>query len=339
MTSGTHGLATNPARLSLAALLLVMAGALAGFGPCDTERVVGPGGGGTAKPSAMSRLWPNEDGRTFDYAVTDRALTGGAPKLFPTPAAVPEVTMSQVAALLGVPPAIEPGTGSDYAFRLRFEGDMTTQSGVRTQNLVESLPLVMAPLRGGEAEFLARLARARPDLRARIARYAPLATTLAVPAYPNFIHGYGFLKGPQWIGSYGDVDTVLAWKFLESNVSVGHTFQQQLVPSLADDVFLKARVARTLSYAVPGRGTVRNCLEVHYLIDYGIMEWADQSGTITGYTRWIDYGRVIYAPDVGPVLDEERRGAFAGTPPSPGNYLLLLQATAVTPGGAAVAFR
>jgi len=328
------------ARLPLLALLIAVSGSLAGFGPCS-DHVTGPGvgvGGGNGE-STMSRSWPNEDGRTWDYAMTNRRMTGGQLHVFATVGEVPAVTLLDVDAALATEPDTLTGTGGDYAFRMKFEGNMTTNSGVVTQRLTESYPPAIEPLRSGSADFLARLSEARPDLRARLARFVAAPALLGALPRPNFIHGYGYLKGPLWIGSYGDVDTLLAWKYLELNMSIGHTFVQHLVPSLADDVLLRAKVARMINYDVPGVGLVRNCFEVRYLIDYGIMTIVDSTGASVGFSRLFDTGRVIYAPGVGPVLEEERRMASAGQPRDPGFDFLLLRATAVTPGPAALAAR
>ena len=162
-----------------------------------------------------------------------------------------------------------------------------------------------APQPGG---FLARLYAARPDLRGAIRT----AYAMAGPAEPGggyavlppwgpfLIHGGAWEKTSEYIGTYGDVDQLLAWKFLTSDLSPGTEFTHQLVPSLADNVYLHGRVERTLSWE-SGIGLHEKCIEVLYIIDYGIVLGTDVTGQPLDYARIVDGGRVVYAPTTGPV--------------------------------------
>ena len=68
----------------------------------------------------------------------------------------------------------------------------------------------------------------------------------------------------------------------------------QLVPSLANDVYLTA-------YVVPHRdrlklGDYKKELEVVYVLDYGVGRAMSSDGAVLGYYRVIDYGSVVYVP-------------------------------------------
>ncbi|MCC6349538.1 MAG: hypothetical protein IT347_08105 [Candidatus Eisenbacteria bacterium] len=321
---------SHPAALCLAAL------ATLGFPGCP-EDVTGPGGGpGDPNSLTMSNCWPNDDGRWWLFETTLQPLEVEPFELLAANATVPEVSFGLARALLADEVAPVAGALQEYPFQLAFQGRITTESGVEAQNLTELVPVrgpnlrATGPMRSG-SRFLASLAAARPDLRARIAALAPAAApaTDGGVAYwlPLFIHGYAWIKGPAWIGTYGDVDTLLAWKFLEATLRPGHTFRHQLVPSLASDVWLNARVERRLAVEVPGIGRVGNAIEVLYLLDYGVGYATDAMGNVVGSYRAFDYGTVTWAPGVGPVRDVERRLAYVGRQVTHGLYDIRLDLT------------
>jgi len=288
-----------------------------GFPGCP-ENVTGPAGV-ASNQLTLSNCWPNDNGRYWQYATTSRSLEPEAFEPLPPDTPVPAITFGMARDLLDDDVVVWEGGLAKYKFRLQFEGLMTTGSGVTAQRLVESFPDIVV-LRGSppgasfEARLLERIAAARPDLRARVAR---TGAATAEPGIgwawgPYFIHGYAWSKTPERIGTYGDVDTLLAWKFLESNVRPGATFRHQLVPSLADDVWLSAVVERTVAMSLPGGGRSANAIEVLYVLDYGTSYATDAMGVPIGVFRTFDYGRVTWAPGVGPVRDLERRLAHLG---------------------------
>lgn len=322
-----------PAALCLAAL------ATLGFPGCPED----PTGSGEGNPNTltMSNCWPNDDGRYWSYAAMLRYIEPQELIYTPPGQHVPEVTTELAKQLLGKSIAFVPGVPTEYHFGMTFEGRLTSDSGVEGQNLVESFA---APVSGRPAitsssfgrDFLERLAQARPDLRGRLAAAGVTIAPQSGPFRPEglaflppyFIHGYVWLKGPSWIGTYGEVDTMLAWKFLESNIHPGHAFRHQLVPSLASNVWLLGEVDRRVQVEVPGGRTVMNAIEVIYVIDYGIGEATDEAGNPLGSYRTFDYGRVTYAPGVGPVVDLERRYANMGQNVTQGYMELRLDLTA-----------
>jgi hypothetical protein len=252
--------------------------------------------------------------------------------------------MTEVVALLGSQPIGEVFSIGLGTYELRFSGYITTMSGVTAQNLMESIyrqeggPSAVTQVAPEEA-FLSRLMTARPDLKDKIAAYVNSRHELKLsgvglqPAFPSrnsvgsgvsspvaqglpdpvLLHGYAWRKSDSWIGTYGDLDTLLAWKFLESPLIPAHEFTFRLVPSLADDVFEHCRILRMLSFQTEA-GVFRNAIECLYVIDYGILSWSNMENPEIGYSRAFDYGTVVYAPTVGPVYCYERKFVEPGDP-------------------------
>jgi hypothetical protein len=227
-------------------------------------------------------------------------------------------------------------------FALQFKGSVTTMPGVTAQNLEEQWAEVSPSSRlgtsaGWSARLLARLALARPDLRAKL-RAAWPGTPVPPPApglmRPLFLHGGAWEKTAEYIGTYGDVDRFLAWKFLDADFSRGSSFVFQLLPSFTSDLFLHAWVVPR-SRQARLQGFARE-LQVVYEVDYGISEMRDNVGTLLGYSRPIDYGTVFYVPGVGPVQCYERFFGWAGDPgaTTAQNLITLIR---VTPGPGPIA--
>lgn len=327
------GRAAVPASLAAVALAL-----LVGCADAPTR----PAASGAGLPRLVA-LWPNADGREWNYTASKRSLASGFLALTPIDEPLAPVTLADVRRL--VREAIPDGdAGAEtYPYRMRFAGTLVTRSGVRAQNLEESFPFPPPGAAGADAAFArhwgARLALARPDLRAALAArgLAPAAGPAGAlargeaprpaaaardPWPPELIHGYAWLTGPLGVGAYGDNDTLLAWKFLDRDVRVGRTFRFALLPTVAHDLWLWGSVEREHAVDVPGLGRVSDALEVLYLIDYGDAVLTDWDGRPIGHYRGYDYGTVTYAPGLGPVRVFERRFAVTGLPDARGLWEL-----------------
>jgi hypothetical protein len=164
----------------------------------------------------------------------------------------------------------------------------------------------------------------RPDLRAALLAKGligpegddrtaqgrcPAAPLDEIEAVLFYLHGYAWEKTADYIGGYGDLNTLLSWKFLDRDLSPGHEFSLQLVPDLAADVYLRARILPRRS-VVTEVGRFTNCVECAYLIDYGVSEAVDEQGVSLGFFRNWDFASIIYAPDVGPVMSYQRAPAL-----------------------------
>jgi hypothetical protein len=294
--------------MQAAKLLAVGAVVLSLIMACD-----GPAGTVTPAPS-IENIWPHDDGRTWIFEVEHVVSDSSFIALYPRSQDVPPAfspALVPTALNVPLPPSISDIRGSH---RLRFEGMRTTGSGATGQNLADTLispPVLRAASIGAPADFLSRLAIVRPDLAPRIQGLLGSETaSVPVPAMPQLLHGGTWDQNASYIGTYGEFDPQPGWKYLEADLRVGHEFTLQLVPSLADDVFLHTRVVaqRTVQTAA---GNFAKAIDVAYVIDYGISEAVNENASSLGFFRTLTYGTVTFAPTVGPVSCSER---FTGAP-------------------------
>ena len=106
--------------------------------------------------------------------------------------------------------------------------------------------------------------------------------------------------------AYGDLDTEHSWIFLQGDLSVGSEFSLQLVPDLADDIWLYGRIWSIGDRTVGGEAG-SNVLECMYVIDMGIQEATDEQGGVLGEYRSYMYYSVLFAPEYGPIMSTERQ--------------------------------
>jgi hypothetical protein len=267
------------------------------------------------------RIWPHQDGQGWTYHLTGRTWDQLPPVLYPTRGEVPVFTMDDAIRLLGTEPTGANPETSSGSYRLQFRGSITTQSGVTRQNLQETLEqgaaattssITTSSATGHAVRLLDLLRRARPDLAREVNRIAPSMVTHAIVTqaaatvfFPTLIHGYAWEQTDQWIGTYGDLNQQIAWIFLTPDLRSGSEFSLQLVPDLAPDVFLHARVLGWKSVETEA-GVYRRALDVAYLVDFGVSEITDVDGNTLGYNRSVLFGTVDYAVGVGPVRSYER---------------------------------
>ena len=306
-----------------------------------------------SRGALLQNIWPNDDGRSWTYRIDQRFWDRPEPRLYSTPGeAPPAPSLSRVAALLLHHPIGANPIASAAGYRLQFNGMKTTLSGAVGQNLEATLfdlaaPVSVVPNRlpapaspAPPAGFLHALSLARPDLAAKIAQRWPSSVRPSAARDftdvdpPTFLFGYAWVKTREFIGSYGDLNTDIAWKYLVANLRPGSTFHMQLVPDLADDVFLHARVLPDRSAGM-ARVIRRGAVEVLYVIDFGASVATDVDGNVLGSSRMYSYGTITYVPYVGPVAGYERALVQAGRPLDPGVLDLTIRLTATEPGGAA----
>jgi hypothetical protein len=298
---------------------------------------------GRATPT-LRTIWPNDDGHYWAYRMVGRNLYGGSIRTYPAADSVPPApSLAEIERLIegrGAGAGYNPDTAT---FRLQFSGTMTTESGMTGQNLTET---IVAPTFAGRLSapastaFLAQLMRARPELRSRLAARLPRATFEAGSEFgrrPLFLFGYAWVRNAEWIGTYGDVDTLPAWKYLTARLSPGSEFTHPLVPSLAHDIFLHGRILTPRNVATPA-GVYRQATVCLYLVDYGVSAGRDEQGNPTGYFREYSYGTVTCVDRVGPVASYEQDMLCAGVD-GPGYQELDLALTSTGPGNAAWALR
>jgi len=190
---------------------------------------------------------------------------------------------------------------------MQFDGMITTQSGVTAQNLADEFFL----------EDALGTKRFEPTNKMPNGPYGIPGGSVQILDVPNLIHGGVWEKTTEWIGIYNDLSSRLAWKFLPEDITVGSEFSYQLIPEFTDHTFLHGRVHRQFDVETE-IGTFEKALDCLYILDWGISAVSDIQGQIVGYIRTFDYGRVIFAPTIGPVYSYERWTVEPGTPPTPG---------------------
>jgi hypothetical protein len=284
----------------------------------------------------LSNIWPNQDQTswTFDY-VWSLDAAGWTNTFYDSLDAVPPVPdWSDIEDYLNTDISADSLVTVASVYRMRFNGERRAGGGVTAQNLEESFsstgagPVAVPATSSGGRGFLARLYLARPDLAEQLMLFGD--TPAAAAEEPMFVHGGVWEKTAEWIGTYGDIDQHLAWKFLTSNLRPGTEFSHQLLPSIADDLWLYGRIKRVFN-AGTDVGVLRNSLECYYIIDYGISHFTTPSGGSLGYTRSIGYGVVVYAPTVGPVYCHERGLADIGIPVGYSELKIRLTASSTLP--------
>jgi hypothetical protein len=226
-------------------LVLLCAGCSLFAVACDDETSPGT-------PITLETIWPNENQRTWEFTSTRTTFEGfsfaDTSALYANKEDVPPApSIQDILPLIDHPPLPDSMTSETGDWALSFQDSITTQSGVTAQNLVElpgGIPSPKAFRTAGEqpSALLAHVLRARPDLRKRILGSRALAEPVdLIDLGPLFLHGGAWEKTANWIGTYGDLDTLLVWKYLEANLTPGHEFVHQLIPAAADDVYLHAR--------------------------------------------------------------------------------------------------
>ena len=290
----------------------------------------------------LSNAWPNDDQTAWTYRYEYRNWWWAfQPRLYATKDDVPPVpNWSVISDLLSSHAQADSVVISNAEYHLRFDGGITTTRDVEAQNLVEEMVVevgqrVARPGPRSDRTFLSRLYAARPDLRDDLARYTGWSGTESqatqwVGPWPLLVRGGAWEKTAQWIGTYGDLDALLAWKFLSTDLRRGSEFEHQLVPALADDVYLYAHISGVVE-VLTDVGEFDDALECLYIVDYGTITVRNQYNEPVGFYRVFDYGRVIYAPEIGPVYSYERMSVQSGDPPTVGTGESELSILTMTP--------
>lgn len=276
----------------------------------------------------LENLWPNTDGDRWTYRLQSQLGGHGRSQVYADPEDVPDAPpLDDLATWLDQPTSIDDPVEGNAWMRLQFDGLRTTLTGVTRQNLAETFWFSEETIKSarsveGPDLLLRQVLRARPDLRERAHQLWPERTPRALRqlepnapglakapgdanATPLLLFGYVWEKTENHIGTYGDVDQNLAWAFLKGEPVVGHEFSHQLVPALADDVWLHGRVERELEFRVGGEVYPR-AVQVLYRVDYGVQTVTDEGGNVLGGVRAYATGRIVYVPGVGPVSVIER---------------------------------
>lgn len=245
-----------------------------------------------AQTTSLDSLWPNEDGLRWTY---DGYYEENVPGF--------ELSADFTATLTfdGTN-----GIGGQTAQNLigRVDGDVVSKTAAR--------PSGLGPLE-------ARLWHARPDLRPALVARA----TKAVDFWPfSILHpadgNIGFLKTESEIGDWRDDIAARSWLYVVEPIDVGPNFTLQLIPDLADNVFLYGAVAEAEVTVTVGSWTFDRAWVLEYTIDQGETTITDEGGNVLGTQRWESTGSVTFVSGVGPVaMDEQTEVAELDCPTCP----------------------
>ena len=267
----------------------------------------------------LDNVWPNDEGRGWSYKYTMRTWDDACTLYTDVEDVPPAPSLDYIENLIGEHPIGENVTTSVGSYRMRFSGDSTTMSGATAQALRDTayFPEPLLLLDGhsnpagdrnsaGGMSATGAFIEAYTYYRASVLGESPVAAPGLLPAVyltptPILVHGGAWEKTDDYIGTYGDIDTEIAWKYLEADLRTGSEFDYQ-APSTG--VRIKCRILGKTAIETE-MGSFENGLDCLYLIDIGVMTIEGSLDPI-GYQRHITYGRVIYVPDVGPVYSYER---------------------------------
>ena len=277
--------------------------------------------------ATIDNVWPHANGNGWQYEQTNKLYTW-EPQLYDTAADVPALPDQAVLyAALGTAVENAAADSIDGTYSLTFVDSVTTMSGVTAQHLVEDLQTT-PPVRADLDRLakllpppLRKLGLARQDLRPALIRQYGLpadfwsiltATSrdLALDA-PMFLGGGAWEQIEAGIFGYGDLNQDHSWIYLLADLETGSTFQMQLVPMLADDVFLYGKIWSHGPETVSGQA-YPEVVECFYAIDMGVQNVVDEFGNSEGYTRTYFYGVIDFVPGLGPVFAHERVNYVAG---------------------------
>jgi hypothetical protein len=231
----------------------------------------------SAQSPTMDSLWPNDDGRSMSYDQHYESFDVNHQVL-------------------------------DNQIRIFFDGVAVAPIDIQAQYLRQEVitgPAAVAALVTAIPDpFMRQVYAARPDLRARILRAADAPCPQFAPpgSYAVLFNGeFAYRKTADEIAAWRcNLANTRSWLWLVSDLTIGNTFTLQLLPDIANDIFLHGTIAAIEPATVPA-GTYPDCVRVSYVVDYGTSVCTDISGNPIGTSRSETRGYIHYAPGVGPV--------------------------------------
>jgi hypothetical protein len=256
----------------------------------------------------LANIWPHVDGTQWVYDIEFNQHLG--PEFSDQPPPLP--SFEELHAALQLPIPTELLESDEGLYRLRFEGQLTTESGVTAQKLVGRIYTELGgPPRivDSQRSLLLAIARARPDCRAAILAKLGLTPdaqkSLDDAHEPFFLGAYAFAFEDSGYYGYGDLSDRHSWIYLEGDLAVGTEFSIQLVPELIDNAWLYGRIWAVGDRVVEGVAW-SNVVECMYAIDLGVQTSTDENGEVIGSYRTYYYGATLFVPEFGPIACDER---------------------------------
>ena len=308
-------------RASVTVLVLAIA-----FGGCSNTIVTTP-----VPPATLDRMWPHNDGRTWNYRLTRTTwpVVVDSAYIYPEVDSVPAVPSFPALLVLMYQDSLgTPATIDTSKYQLQFSGKVEVAPGDSAQLLATSFPTFSGAMNVASLETrLGARAWGSPAALGLESREFP--ATAATTAPPIFLPGGYWKLTSESIGLYNFGGGQI-WKYLISNLSSGVEFSLPLVPALSGEPVLKAYVYGNVTVVTPA-ATYAGALMVLYVVDYGVSAITDNAGALVGYQRQFHYGWVAYYRDTGPVAGYERLLALAGKRPSKGSAVVRYALTSTSP--------
>lgn len=282
-------------------LLLLLTHTLAA---CDDDDCQTCTSGASTPDATIENVWPNDRGDTWTYDLLSTSF------MTPITDFADSLVLEDVGEWLDRPLAASTTVEIDDILRLRIDGLRTTETGVTAQNLAGFLFTDEGGIRREiPSPFTSRDERLRARTRPVVAN--GLARRVSNIAGLMLDGDLAFSKSGERIGTYADVNTELAWKYVEADLSVGHRFDFPLLGGTEEGLLLRARVVAVGDFDLPS-GSYEKTVTPEYMIDSLPTSVVDEGGQELGLSRGYTYGRIVYAPEVGPVYNLERT-TFAST--------------------------
>jgi hypothetical protein len=253
--------------------------------------------GVAAAQPTLDSLWPNEDGKRWTYEGTYEELT--PPAEF--------VALSATLTFNGTVPLLGGGTGQNLE---EFTSVLPTSFAASDMLPGDASRFPLGNPPRSLPAFWRYLWMGRPDLREAIEDYFESRPDLRVKRdvfWPSLLLSGGqFVKTSTRIGTWSEVEPDFGWWSLTDDLTNGATWSKQLVPSLADDVWLYGTVASVSATVETAAGTFTNAVQMDYLVDQGEQLLTNEQGEVIGTGRSEVSGTVYFVPDVGPVQSFEQ---------------------------------
>lgn len=216
----------------------------------------------------LGSLWPNPDGMRWDFQIS--------------------ATNSS-----------DPSRNFISDAMMQLSGTSETAGG-KAQVLIAGHGLAPLPAAAwGLDPLLRSVWRARPDLRPAIeARFGKPSDERIW--WPLLLHDGYFMKTAASLQMWQPDWSHATWTYLRDDLTVGATFTHQLVPELADNVFLHGTVEAVDASVTTLVGAFEHAVRMRYVIDYGWTDGTDDRGNVVGRFRGETRGHVHYVPDIGP---------------------------------------
>jgi hypothetical protein len=255
--------------------------------------------------ATIQNLWPDEDGSQWIYELAIGGSRAIEFPIFETPEEVPEQpSFEEIIAMLPDARLIGPDV-IEGMYEVEIDGMGRTDSGARGKRMLSELmlagpsPVVPKPTWALEDATRLLTGKRSTSSSAKGEEFERITPIL-------FISDGIWTKTSEYIGYYNDLDQDLRFRLAVADLSIGNEWSIQTVPSIADYVWLHARILDSVNVDTP-MGEFLSIVRILYVFDTGVQQMRDPFGSTHTYFRPLIYAIVDYAPTYGPVHFREMR--------------------------------